>query len=144
MLQYERIDFSKMIDFNKSSKSKKCMICHYWYFIDIGYKFQPYVCNCCHDISMMAYELKNIAILNVSVDYRCILWGISRNGAVNILNKSKLDDKGVLQMDSGINETLVKAIKESAFGRTYFKWYRKSWKEFDELKVIYQKYYCSN
>ena len=45
---------------------------------------------------MMAYELKNIAILNVSVDYRCILWGISRNGVVNILNKSKLDDKGVL------------------------------------------------
>ena len=24
------------------------------------------------------------------------------------------------------------------------KWYRKSWKEFDELKNIDQKYYCSN
>ena len=48
------------------------MICHYWYFKDIGYKFQPYVCNGCHDISMMAYELKNIATLNV--DYRCILY----------------------------------------------------------------------
>ena len=32
------------------------------------------VCNKCHDISMMAYELKNIAILNVKVvDYRCLL-----------------------------------------------------------------------
>ena len=29
---------------------------------------------------MTAYELKNIAILNVKgVDYRCILWVISRN-----------------------------------------------------------------
>ena len=44
-------------------------------------------------------------------------------------------------------------IKEGAFGGTYFreiysdvngKWYRKSWKEFYELKDIDQKYYCSN
>ena len=42
---------------------------------------------------MTAYELKNIAILNVKgVDYRCILWGISRNEAVNILNNSLLED----------------------------------------------------
>ena len=38
---------------------------------------------------MTAYELKNIAILNVkSVDFRCILWGISRDAAVNRLNNS--------------------------------------------------------
>ena len=45
----------------------------------------------------MAYELKNIAILNTKgVDYRCILWGISRDEAVNRLNISVLEDKGVL------------------------------------------------
>ena len=38
------------------------MICHYWYFKDIGYKFEPYVCNTCHDISMMAFELENTAM----------------------------------------------------------------------------------
>ena len=47
----------------------------------------------------------------------------------------------------------VELIKEFAFGRTYFrdiysginsKWYRKSWKEFDELKNIDQKHYCSD
>ena len=33
-----------------------------------------------HDVLMTAYELKKIAILNLkSADYRCILWGISRN-----------------------------------------------------------------
>ena len=37
MLQYERIDISEGTDINKSDKSKECMICHYWYFIDIGY-----------------------------------------------------------------------------------------------------------
>ena len=46
---------------------------------------------------MTAYELKNIAILNVKgVDYRCILWGISKTEAVNILNNSVLEDKDVL------------------------------------------------
>ena len=60
------------------------MICHYWYFKDITYKFQPYVCNGCHDISMITYELKNIAILNVkSIDYRCVLWNMSKNDAIN-------------------------------------------------------------
>ena len=73
------------------------MICHYWYFKDIGYKFEPYVCNKCHDISMMAYELKNVAILNKNdFDYRHVLWNMTRNDAINRLNNSKLDDKGTL------------------------------------------------
>ena len=50
------------------------MLCHYWYFKDIGCRFEPYVCNKCHGILMMAHELKNIVILNVKgVDYRCVL-----------------------------------------------------------------------
>ena len=45
MLQYERIDISEGIDFDKSNKSVKYMICHYRYFKYIGFKHQPYVCN---------------------------------------------------------------------------------------------------
>ena len=46
---------------------------------------------------MTVYELKNIAILNVKeVDFRCILWGISRDEAVDRLNNSVLEDKAVL------------------------------------------------
>ena len=72
------------------------MLCTYWYFKDMGYKFQPYFCNSCHAVSMMVYELKNIATLNAkSVDYRCILWSISKNQAVNRLNNSVSEDKGV-------------------------------------------------
>ena len=60
------------------------MLCHYWYFKDLGYKFQPYLFNGCHTVSMMAYELKNIAILNVKgVDYRFILRSISRDEIAN-------------------------------------------------------------
>ena len=46
---------------------------------------------------MTAYELKNIAILNVKgVGFRCILWSISKDEAVNRLNNFVLEDKGVL------------------------------------------------
>ena len=89
MLQYDRIDVSKEIDINETSASKECDVCHYWYFKDVGYKFQPYVSNDYHDISVMAYDFKNIAILNAKcVHYSCILWGISKNEAADILNNS--------------------------------------------------------
>ena len=34
MLVYDRIDISERIDTNKTSASKECNICHYWYFLD--------------------------------------------------------------------------------------------------------------
>ena len=97
MLRYERIDVSEGIDIDKTDTSKECMLCHYWYFKDIGCKLEPHVCNGSHDILTIAYELKNIAILNVKgVDYRSVLWGISKNGAMNMINNSVLKDRGVL------------------------------------------------
>ena len=34
MLIYEGIDDLEEIDFDKTDKSKECMICHYWFFKD--------------------------------------------------------------------------------------------------------------
>ena len=97
MLQYEKIDLPEGIDIDKTSASKECELCHYWHFKDVGFRFEPHVCNKCPDVLMTAYELKNIAILNVEgVDFRCILWGISRDEAVNRLNNSVLEDIGTL------------------------------------------------
>ena len=63
------------------------MLCHYWYFKEVGFKFKSNVCNKCHGVLMTAYEIKYIAILNVKgVHYRCILWAVSKNEAVSILN----------------------------------------------------------
>ena len=47
--------------------SKECMLYYYWYFRDVGFKFEPHVCKKCHDVLMTAYELENIAILNIKV-----------------------------------------------------------------------------
>ena len=97
MLQYKKISVLEGIDVNKTSASKECKLCHYWYFKDVGFKFEPHVCNKCHDVLMTAYDLKNIAILNVKgVDFKCILWGISKDEAVNRLNNSVLEYKSPL------------------------------------------------
>ena len=56
-------------------------------------------------------------------------------------------------MDFGPNKISIEVVKEGAFWGAYFrdicssvnwKWYIKSWKEFDQLKHIDQKYYCSS
>ena len=59
MLQYERTDV------NKTSSPKECELCHYWYFKDVGFKYEEHVCNGCHDLLTMAYGLENIGILSV-------------------------------------------------------------------------------
>ena len=30
---------SEEIGINKTSKSRECILCHYWHFKDLGYKF---------------------------------------------------------------------------------------------------------
>ena len=71
MLYYDKIDVSKGIDVNKTSASKQCDICHYWYFLNYSFKFEPNVCNRCHDLLTMSINLSDIAILNIKgSDYR--------------------------------------------------------------------------
>ena len=48
MLEYDKIDISEGIHVNNTNLSKDCDICHYWYFKDIGFKYEPYLCNGCH------------------------------------------------------------------------------------------------
>ena len=50
--------FEEELTLIKQSLSKAYMLCHYWYFKDVGFKFEPHVCNKCHDVWMTAYELK--------------------------------------------------------------------------------------
>ena len=54
MLQYEKVNISEVIDTNKTSASKECMLCHCWYFKDVGFEFELHVCNKCHVLLMTA------------------------------------------------------------------------------------------
>ena len=94
MLYYDRIDVPEGIDVNQTSASKECDICHYWYFLNYSFKFQPNVCNRCHDLLMISVNLSDIAILNVQgSDYGCIITSISKNEAINLLQNADLTEK---------------------------------------------------
>ena len=67
MLVYERIDISDGIDVNDSDKSKKCMLCHYWYFLDKNFSCRPYICDGCYNMTQKCNELKNITIINIVI-----------------------------------------------------------------------------
>ena len=67
-------------------KSETICICHYCYFLNSGFTFQPNVSNRCHDLLMMSINLSNIAILNIkSSDYRCAISLISKNEAIKLM-----------------------------------------------------------
>ena len=50
MPYYDRTDFFEGMDIDKISASKECHICHFWYFLDKWFRFQPVVCSRCHDV----------------------------------------------------------------------------------------------
>ena len=102
MLEYDRIDISEGIDVDKTNLSKECDICHYWYFRNIGFKCEPYLCNGCHDLMQKAIIFNNIAIVYIKGNaYRIHFWYVSKNGAINIMNGYNLVDK------RGVNPCLI-------------------------------------
>ena len=98
MLEYDRIDISEGIDTDKTNKSKECNICHYWYFLDKNFDYDPYLCNGCHDLMQKAMSFKNIAIVSIKGNnYRIHFSYINKYDAIAIMTNSNLSDKnGVL------------------------------------------------
>ena len=93
MLEYDRIDISKGVD----------VIKRLWYlsllvFKDVSFKYEPYLCNGCHDLMQKAMSFNNVAIVYVKGNaYRIHFWYMSKDDAINIMNSSNLVDKmGVL------------------------------------------------
>ena len=91
MLYFERIYVSEGIDVNKTSESKECDICHYWYFLNKRFKFHLYVYSGCHDVPMIPVNLSNIAILNIhSADYCCNISRTSKIKAIKLMQNIDL------------------------------------------------------
>ena len=53
MLEHDRIDLSEGTDINKNNELHKCIIYNYNYycFLKVNFKFQPKLCDDCHDFS---------------------------------------------------------------------------------------------
>ena len=68
-----------------------------WYFLDKNFKYEPYLCNGCHDLMQKAINFNNVAVVSVKgSDYRIHFWYMSKNDAINIMKNSKLHEKSRL------------------------------------------------
>ena len=53
-----------------------------------------YVCNGCHDSTILCLNISNLGIITVKgIDYCCITNGISKSEAINLLENSVLNDR---------------------------------------------------
>ena len=59
------IDVFEGIDVNKTNKSKECMLCHCWYFLDKNFSYGLYFYDGCYNIMQKSIGFKNIAIVHV-------------------------------------------------------------------------------
>ena len=69
MLKYDKIDITEGIDLNKTNKSKECMFCHYWYYLNKNFTYGPFTCDGCYNIIQRSTDFKNIAIIHVRKKY---------------------------------------------------------------------------
>ena len=70
MLEYDRIDISEGIDINKCKEiSRECSLWKFYYFLDKNFKYGPYLCDGCYDMSMKVVSMQNLTIINHNGNY---------------------------------------------------------------------------
>ena len=99
MLEYDRIDVSEGIDSTCNKLvSRERWLCHFWYYLDMNFNYQRYLCDGCHDISMKTNSMHNLAIAyNNGSAYRINFVFMSKNDALNLIKNALIIDKrGIL------------------------------------------------
>ena len=76
-------DVVKKTEYNKLVTK----VCHYWYFLDKNFNYDPYLCHGCHDLMQKATSFKNVAIVSIKGnDYRIHFCYMSKNDAIVLLS----------------------------------------------------------
>ena len=99
MLEYDRIDLSEGIDFNKCEEtSRKCSLCQYYYFLNKNFNYQRHLCGGCHDMSIKALSMQHLTIIyHNGYAYRVNYLFMSKNDAFNLIkNLIIIDKRGTL------------------------------------------------
>ena len=88
MVEYDKFEVSKRVYINKTNDSCEWSICHYCYFLNINFRFEPEICNGCHD-------LMHVTIVTVKAnDYRIHFLSMSKKDeAINLLRNDDLTEK---------------------------------------------------
>ena len=100
MLECDRINDSEEIDINKTNILKEYDIVHYWYYLNQGSQYEPYLCIGCNE--KKAIKFNDVAIVSIKGrDCRIHLWYMSKDNAANMMNNSDLNEKsGLLKIFS--------------------------------------------
>ena len=99
MLGYDRIYVSEGIYTNKTVGLRECIffikcICHYRYIFKINFRFQPKVCNGCHDMTQKSTNLNDFATVTVKgSDYKVNFWFMAKSEAVDRMKNAYLSKK---------------------------------------------------
>ena len=81
------LTFLKILISIRQVNQKECVISHYWYFLDGGFKF-------CHDVLIMSMNLSGIIVLNIhGVDYHCTINKILNGETISLTQNADLNKK---------------------------------------------------
>ena len=91
---YDRIDVCECIGIDKTDNLRECIICHYGWLVRINFRFQPKVCDGCHDMTRKSMSFMYVAIVTVKIiDYRIHFWGIFKSEAMHRMKNADLSKK---------------------------------------------------
>ena len=94
MLEYDRIYVSEGTDYNKTTGLSKRIIFHYWYFLQINFRFKPKVFDGYYDLMPKARGFNDIAIVFVKGnDYRIQFLYMSKDEVINLSKNADLAEK---------------------------------------------------
>ena len=99
MLEYDRIDISEGIDINECEEtSRECSLCKFYYFLDKIFKYGPYLCDGCYDMSMKAVSTQNLTIINHNGNHYPVNFAfMTKKDASNLIkNAIIMGEKGTL------------------------------------------------
>ena len=69
-------------------------MCDIGIFLDENFKYEPYLCNGCHDLMQKAMNFNDAAIVSVKGnDYKIHFWYMNKNDAIGTMHSSNLNEK---------------------------------------------------
>ena len=105
MLFYYKITESEGIDNSQGTNvvrdsgvcsSKQCEICHFYFFKNRNFNYQPSVYNECHDASLRAQSLADFKIVTIKKGTYRVVSNVSYNEITRLLETSALNEKMVI------------------------------------------------
>ena len=86
---------SKGNDVNKTGGSPECILCHYWYVLNMNFRFQLKVCNGFHNLMQKTIvSIEHLIASDEANNYRIHFWYMSEDKALDLLRNTVLTEKG--------------------------------------------------